>query len=261
MIRTEQLMGTEFTITVFDEDAHGPAVNAAIEWLRTVENTFSVYLVDSEISRVGDGRLAVANASNDVQRALARCDELESATDGRFSIRPGRPGRPRLDPSGYVKGWSVDEAAQRLHDGGLTRFTIDAGGDVLCVGRSPDGDRWKIGVRHPDHPDEGGAVLRIVDGAVATSGTYFRGDHIWGERVGRRSIKSVTVVGPLLGVADALATAIYSDQAASLSWASRFPEYGIVLMTADDEVKWTASLDGVIDDASSGSTVAQPLDN
>ncbi len=247
MIRVEQLMGTDFTFSVYDEGVEDSCVDPAIEWLRNVEATFSVYIHDSEISKLGDGRLVHAQASRVVRDVLSRCEELEAATGGRFSIRPRRAGQPSLDPSGYVKGWSIDGAARRLRDAGLTRFAIDGGGDILCVGRSPDGDRWRVGVRHPDHPAEVGAVLRVPDGAVATSGTYFRGEHIWGDRASLRAIKSVTVVGPRLGVADALATAIYADQAGSLSWTSSFPDYGILLITADDKMKWTASLDEAVD--------------
>ena len=252
--RVERLMGTVFTITVFDGTPEVGAVDAAFDWLHHVEATFSTFREDSEISRIGRGDLLADDASRDVRHVLSRCAELEVATEQRFSIRPGRPGGPGLDPSGYVKGWSVDEAALGLRLAGVTRFTIDAGGDVLCVGRPPDGERWRIGVRHPDEPDKMGTVLSIREGAVATSGAYFRGEHIWGDHTADRTLTSVSVVGPSLGLADALATAIYGDQAASLSWMSHYPDYGVVLMTANNELRWTAVLERMVSRGGAGST-------
>jgi thiamine biosynthesis lipoprotein len=229
----------------------------AFRSLNRVEADFSTYLEDSQISRIGRGILAPDDATPDVRHVLSRCAELEEATGSRFSIRPGRPGGPGLDPAGFVKGWSVDEAALGLRVLGLGRFTIDAGGDVLCAGMAPGGRRWRIGIRHPDAPDDLGVVLMIRDGAVATSGTYFRGDHIWGRRPTDRDVTSVTVVGPSLGVADALATAIYGDQAGELSWLSRFPEYGVLLMTADLQARWTDRLDGVVAPAKSADALSE----
>jgi thiamine biosynthesis lipoprotein len=244
--RVEHLMGTVFTITVLDESHSDSAVDKAFAWLREVEATFSTFREDSEISRIGRGDLTPDHASTEVRHVLARCAEIESATEGRFSIRPGRAGGPGLDPAGFVKGWSVDEAAMLLLVEGVDRFFINAGGDVKCVGAPPDHDRWRIGVRHPQSPNDTGAVLRIREGAVATSGTYFRGEHIWGKHQSEDEVTSVTVTGPDLGLADALATAIYGDQAASLTWMGRFPGYGVALMTSDHRISWTEPLDGVV---------------
>ena len=247
MRRIEHLMGTVFTIEVLDDERGPAAIDVAMAWLRRVEAAFSTFREDSEISRIGRGELDPDDASRDVRHVLSICEELEIATDHRFSIRSRRDGGPAIDPSGYVKGWSVDEAALVLRDGGATRFMIDAGGDVLCVGQPPSTDRWRLGVRHPTQPDAMGAVLRIREGAVATSGTYFRGDHIWGGGVGDRTVTSVTVVGKSLGTADALATAIYADQAESLAFMAQFPDYGVMLMTSDGELRWTEVLDQVVD--------------
>jgi thiamine biosynthesis lipoprotein ApbE len=61
------------------------------------------------------------------------------------------------------------------------------------------------------------------------------------------SIIGVTVVGPSLGVADALATAIFADQAKSLDWLVRYPEYGIILFDAGGDVRWSSSLADIVE--------------
>ena len=243
----QHLMGTVFTITAYDSGVDAGAIDAAFEWLHWVDRIFSTFREDSEISLIGRGELSLDDTSSEVRHVLSRCGELENETGHRFSIRPESGREPRLDPAGFVKGWSVDEAALILRVAGVTRFMIDAGGDVLCVGEAPTDGGWTVGVRHPDQPEKMGVVLTIPEGAAATSGTYIRGEHIWGSGLTERSVTSVTVVGPSLGVADALATAIFGDQASSLSFMSRFPDYGVALMTADHQLRWTEPLDGAVD--------------
>ena len=45
-------------------------------------------------------------------------------------------------------------------------------------GRPEPGDRWHVGIRHPEHADRMAAVVEATDLAVATSGAYARGDHV-----------------------------------------------------------------------------------
>ena len=109
--RVEHLMGTVFTITVFDERSPDTAVDRAFEWLHEVEATFSTFREDSEISRIGRGDLNPDHASTEVRHVLARCAEIESATEGRFTIRPGRAGGNwcwRAVPAAFT----VDRAAR-----------------------------------------------------------------------------------------------------------------------------------------------------
>jgi thiamine biosynthesis lipoprotein len=236
-------MGTAVGITVVGDGAE-EAVEQAFAWLAWVDETFSTYREDSQISRLGRGEMSLDDAAPEVRHVLARCDELTAATDGRFSIRPGTPDRPPLDPSGLVKGWSIDEAGLILRMAGFDRFMINAGGDVLCSGEPPGRAAWPIGIRHPLRADAVAAVVDLHTGAIATSGTYERGEHIWGLR-GQSRLLSATVVGPTLGTTDALATAVFADPD-DLRWLGWFPGHDLVLIGADARVRWTPGLDGRI---------------
>ncbi len=251
--RVERVMGTAVGITVVGIGAE-EAVDRAFEWLEWVDETFSTYRDDSQISRLGRGEMSLDDAAAEVRHVLARCDELTAATGGRFSIRPRRPDLPTLDPSGLVKGWSIDEAGLILRMAGFDRFMINAGGDVLCSGQPPGRLDWPIGIRHPLDPDAVAAVVYLRDGAIATSGTYERGEHIWGLRGGTRLL-SATVVGPTLGTTDALATAVYADPD-DLSWLGEFPGHDLVLIGDDRSVRWTPGLDDRISIQDGGPSAA-----
>ena len=246
--RVESVMGTvvSFDVRGADLEAGGidAALGTAIAWLHEVDERFSPFLPDSEVSRLAEGTLADVDAHPDVRAVLAMCDELTVDSRGAFDARAWSPDR-RLDPSGFVKGWSVQLAADRLVDAGLRSFVINAGGDIVARGRPGALDAWRVGIRHPDHADKVAAVLSVTDRAVATSGAYERGDHIRDPRTGDApsGLRSVTVVGPDLTWADAYATTAFVMGLDGLGWVAGHQGYDACAITPDDRVVWTEGMD------------------
>jgi thiamine biosynthesis lipoprotein len=218
----EHVMGTSVSIELAD-DRPEPGLRALIEdvcaWLHEVDQRFSTYKPDSEVMRLRRGEITAADASADLRHVLAACADLWRDTDGYFDAYAAGP----LDPSGYVKGWSVEVASQRLLERGSTSHYINAGGDIRMRGTHPEGGPWRVGIRHPWEADKVSWVLALNDGAIATSGTYERGDHIINPRTRKpaRGLRSVTVVGPDLAVADAYATAALAMGESGLPWLSK----------------------------------------
>jgi thiamine biosynthesis lipoprotein len=112
-----------------------------------------------------------------------------------------------LDLGAVAKGFAIDLAAREL--GGRGGFAISAGGDIFVSGSNPDGEPWRIGVRHPRRPDELLCVLALTDAAVCTSGDYERGGHILASGRESPEMASLTAIGPSAMVADALSTAAF----------------------------------------------------
>ena len=200
------------------------AIDRAVAWLRWVDRIFSVHRPDSQIMQFRRGDIAEPDLHPEVAAVLDRCMALRIVSDGRFDHRP----EGDLDPSGYVKGWAIERATAMLGDRGLTRCYVDAGGDVAVRGR------WRVGIRNPLDPDCTVLGLEMIDQAIATSGTYERGKHIWGDSAG--NLASISVIGPDLGTADAISTALFSSQRRGTDWLDRFPGYEFVAVTTDLEV-------------------------
>ena len=88
------------------------------------------------------------------------CEELCDDTGGAFdAFAVPAPNGSTLDPSGLVKGWSIELAAGILTNHGHTDFTINAGGDIAIRGQAAPGTPWSIGIRHPDDRDRLAMVL------------------------------------------------------------------------------------------------------
>jgi len=124
-----------------------------------------------------------------------------------------------LDFNAIAKGYIVDEAALILKKNGVQVALIDAGGDVLCIGRRTNKD-WVLGIRHPLKKKNIIARISLSGGAAATSGGYEnyitidgKGfPHILDPRTGyppEHNVLSATVVCKSLAMADALATALF----------------------------------------------------
>ncbi|MET8169166.1 FAD:protein FMN transferase [Streptomyces sp. NPDC005329] len=207
-------MGFPVSLRVDDAVVPDETGDAVFAWLREVDARFSPFKDDSEVSRYGRGELSADELSADLVEVLDICERYRVATGGAFDIRlPGR----RLDPCAVVKGWSVQRAAELLTGAGLSRFCLNAGGDVVV-----SGGPWRVGVRHPEIADRLCTVLELIDGAVATSARYERGDHILDGRTGRpvTGLDSLTVVAPTLTEADTVATAAFAMGADGVEWAA-----------------------------------------
>lgn len=215
-------MGTTVSIELTEDrpdDELRRLVADVCGWLHEVDTRFSTYKPDSEVCRFGRGELRIEDSSRDLRHVLDACADLWRDTDGYFDAYASGS----LDPSGYVKGWSVEMASARLVAAGSHNHYINAGGDIRMRGRHPDGGPWRVGIRHPWEPDKLSWVLALTDGAVATSGTYERGDHVINPRTGRpaKGLRSVTVVGPDLSLADAYATAALAMGEAGIAWLAK----------------------------------------
>jgi thiamine biosynthesis lipoprotein len=245
--RVAPVMGTVISIDVRDPGIPESVVDAMLARLEEIEDRFSPYRPGSEISRIARGALAEADASAEVRFLLGMCDDLHRTTDGWFDVR-GHRADGRLDPSGIVKGWAVEEAALLLDVAGARNYSCNCGGDVIARGEPEPGRPWRVGIRHPDRADAVARVLAVRDLAVATSGTYERGEHIRDPRTGRAPIGllSVTVVGPSLTWADVYATTAFAMGQAGPAWVATHPGYGALAITADERLVWTPTVEPLL---------------
>ena len=242
-------MGTAIVIDVRDQGEQGTefgpevqaAVEAAFDHFRAVDARFSTYKPDSEISRLNSGELSERSYSDELRDVLSMCEVARQISDGYFDIR-GHRSDGTIDPSGLVKGWSVQGAARILDAAGVRNYSINAAGDVIARGYvSPTGP-WRIGIRNPWDAQTTVAVISAHDLAIATSGAYERGEHIIVPHTGRppEGIASMTIVGPSLTWADTWATAAYAMGIRGVEWiASEIDGYEACAISADRHLVMT----------------------
>ena len=234
--RVEHVMGMPIVLDVRDTQPDERAIDDVFAWLRAVEERFSTYRADSEISRLNRDEIARAEAHPDVRAVLDRCDELARLTYGYFDMRYAGDGT--LDPSGLVKGWAVDRGAALLEQAAICNYALNAGGDIRLRGGALPAPRWSIGVEHPLQRHAIAAVLDVTDTAIATSGAYVRGDHVLDphSHAPPRGVLSVTIVGPDLATADAFATAAFAMGTEGAAWSALLDGYEAMTILNDGRV-------------------------
>jgi len=220
MKETRLMMGMPIAIEVVSEQATQQHIDDAFAFFQWVDDAFSTYKEDSEISRINQKRLTLAEASGPMQTIFDLAEETKQDTQGYFDIyRDGR-----YDPSGIVKGWAIYNAASLLARMGFTDFYVDAGGDIQAVGHNAQGDNWRVGIRNPFNMHEIVKVLSISDCGVATSGTYIRGQHIYNPKSTEpleTPVVSLTVIGSNVYEADRFATAAFAMGADGIGFIAR----------------------------------------
>jgi len=222
------------------EHVMGTVVSIDVRQASEADRRFSPYREDSEVSRLARGELAGRECSDELREILEACEHLKRASGGAFDV--GYAGG--VDPSGYVKGWAVDRAAQALWSAGITNASINAGGDAVVRGEPEPGRPWRVGIRHPDLADRTAAVIGLRGGAVATSGLYERGGHILDPGTGRppEELLSVTVIGPTLAQADSLATACLVMGERGLAWVVAHPGCEVLAITTGRRLRSSAGV-------------------
>ena len=229
----EHCMGTAFTIDIRDPGEWSDAVAEVVRWLHEVDATFSTYRPDSDISRIRRGELDVADANGMVAEVLNLSARLQRETGGFFSALI----RGSIDPTGVVKGWSIERASELLCQAGAANHAVNGGGDMQLAGEAAPGRAWTVGVADPRDRSR---VLTVVEGrdrAVATSGVSERGRHIEDPFTGRPAasgLMSVTVTGPQLTEVDAYATAAFVMGPPAIDWLTQLDDgYDALLVDAD----------------------------
>lgn len=236
----EHVMGMPISLALrgrhTDDDAARGAWAQAMAVLHEVDRVFSTYRPDSFVSRLGRGEIGLEDCPPEVAEVVELGAAAERDSGGAFSIRlPGPDGRPVLDPSGVVKGWAVERAAEPLRALPDTDFCLSAGGDMTCRTLDPASPPWRIGIEDPADPARVLAVVPVFTGAVATSGTAHRGEHLVDGRTGRppSGIASVTVVAASLTWADIDATAAYAQGEDAARWLETRPGRSGLVVWAD----------------------------
>lgn len=108
-------------------------------------------------------------AADALAEAVTHVDYTKLSIDGsRVTLADTQSG---VDLGAIAKGFVADRVKEYLVSQGVKSATINLGGNVLCIGRKPDGSPFNIGLQFPfGARDDVIAVVEIDDFSVVTSG-------------------------------------------------------------------------------------------
>ena len=149
-----------------------------------------------------------------------------------------------LDFGGIGKEYAVDRGADICRSMGIQSGLLDFGGDIRVLGPHPDGSPWEIGIRHPRKPEVSLGKIRLLSGAVATSGDYERCIEVAGKYYGHilnpltgwpvNGLSSVTVMAEQCLLAGTLSTIAMLKEGGGKKW---LEDFGIPHCWVDDKLR------------------------
>jgi len=237
MRETRITMGMPGTIEIID-DCSQADIDEVFDWYTHVDETFSTYKETSEISRINAGQISEDSYSAEMREILAACEKTKQETKGFFDISHNG----KLDPSGYVKGWAIQRAAEILRDKGFHSYYVEIAGDIQTIGCNAEGKPWTVGIRNPFNRQEIIKRLSLQNKGIATSGTSIRGQHIYNPHQldqQESNIVSLTAIADKIVDADRFATAAFAmgqDGIAFIAETNRLEGY---MIDADGQATFT----------------------
>ena len=159
--------------------------------------------------------------------------------DGGIAVR-GR-GDLVLEEGGWGKGAGLGDALATLREAGVSRASLDFGGQVAVLGAG-----WRIPVADPRRRERQVAVLSIDGGSVSTSGNSERGIVVDGVRLGHILDPRTGEPAPDFGSltvwtddplrADCLSTGLYVlGPEWALAWADAHPGVEVLVLRTDGD--------------------------
>lgn len=182
------------TITLRSKKENYQAMQKAFAQARIIEARLSSFNPESDISRINrspEKNIAVDKETVDLLlQAIHFSETTNGAFDTTFASQRGNFQDVLIDPihqkvriktgirlglEGIAKGHILDEMGRVLKKVGVREYLINAGGDLLAKGR------WQVGVKNPTMGNVF-CYLTLQDEALATSGNYERGKHLFDPR-------------------------------------------------------------------------------
>ncbi len=161
---------------------------------------------------------AVLPDAEEIARAAELVDYTKLELDGN-TVR--LPAGMMIDLGGIAKGYIADRIKRWLEGKNVKHAILSFGGNVVAVGRKPDGTDWKVGIQDIDKPTgEYMLVSRNTGGSTVTSGIYERGfdldgiryHHLLSTETGwpvQNELASVTIFSDSSMEGDALSTTAF----------------------------------------------------
>lgn len=193
-------------------------IKKSIEYSRLTDGCFDISV--GALSSLWQDAIKEKKVPDDsvIKEAVKTIDYTKIKIDHNMvSTAPGQ----KLDLGGIAKGYIADKMKLYLEKNHVKSALINLGGNVLTLGKKPDGSKYLIGIKKPF--TENGEIidtLSVSNRSVVTSGTYeryFKYDgriyhHILDLKTGypvQNDLDSVTIISDKSTDGDALSTSLF----------------------------------------------------
>ncbi|MFT8917397.1 MAG: FAD:protein FMN transferase [Oenococcus sp.] len=221
--------------------------SAIHDYMKHIDRVFSPFREDSELTAFNQGSLMFENTSQDFQTVYAISSWAEEKTNHLFSA--DYLGTQQYDPTGLVKGWAIEQAAKHflfalLAEDDFIAANLIGGGDMQFATRPGSDWVWQLAIADPFDTKKIMAKLAMTSGAIASSGTVERGQHLINvaqhRAIGTQAsdIISGSVISDSLAEADIWATAVTTTSISDHRWLKELDGSGMRISYGKIAERW-----------------------
>lgn len=247
----------EVLVDTHDDVLAGRLFEIAVNEARRVERKWSRYVSGNIIDQINVGNGQPVRVDEETARLINFADRCTRLSEGLFDITSGimrkawrfngeayEPNRSEIEALVRLVGWdkvswdgsflqlqagmeidlgglgkeyAVDKTVLLLRNAGPVGVLVNFGGDIAVTGPRSDGQPWTVGIEDATRDGKAVEVLKIQEGAIATSGDSRRFVMVGGKRLGHilnprtgwpvdGAPRSVTVAAPTCTEAGFLST-------------------------------------------------------
>lgn len=219
-------LGTSWCIKTDGEVLSEEVKKEILKYVKTFENQFSRFLLDSESNAFRNAKSGKYFVSEEFAKLLTVADNLRILTNGVYDPgvgllmeRAGYGVKEKMklqgnvdkfvlpkwslqgktltlngpvvyDFGGFGKGYCIDKVSNILKRFGYKYFLVDAGGDIFATTKN-DGSLWKVAIEYPGKPDMALGMVDLKNQAIAVSDSFRRRWGKWHHIVDPKTKKTV----------------------------------------------------------------------
>jgi len=235
--KTKIIMGMPVTLMTPTELESEAAFHNTFSFFEQVDRLYSPYIDTSDVSRINRREINESDYSLEMYEILELATKTKTETNGYFDVWHDGI----FDPSGIVKGWAIQRAANIMRHYS-DDFYVEAGGDIQVQGENDHNAPWRIGVRNPFDRNQNVSVVSLDNHAIATSGTAIKGQHIYNPVTSEppTDIVSLSVIAPKIIDADRMATAAFAMGSRGIGFIENLAGYEAFMIDTNKRVTATS---------------------
>ncbi len=98
------------------------------------------------------------------------CEHIKLKKDRLYFDNP----YTKIDLGGFIKEYAVDRATHIIRKNKISSALVNFGGDLFALGKKPNGEKYKIGIKDPNDRTKFATFVEIENQALTTSASYER---------------------------------------------------------------------------------------
>lgn len=240
----------KFSIDLYDKT--NGQTNIALGSVLKIWHNYRNYGIDNPAS-------ATLPSMNELEEAAKHCDIHNIIIDEEASTVYLNDPEMSLDVGSIGKGYAVQKVSEYAKELGYNNIVISVGGNISVVGPKADESLWKFGIQNPDLESEQASIqsVKLVNTCLVTSGDYQRYYTVDGvdychiidpdTLMPADFCKSVTVITPNSGEADALSTALFCMPfEEGLAFINSYENAEAMWVLEDSSIKYSSNFESYI---------------